>query len=45
MVRLYSSLTDELEIRWQATELQLGDFIATSNKMSAIDRQIDWTRK
>jgi len=38
MARLYSALTDELETRWLATELQLGDFIATSNKISAIDR-------
>ena len=38
MVRLYSGLIDELETRRQATELQLGDFIATSNKMSATDR-------
>ena len=38
MAWLYSDLTDELEIRWQATKLQLGDFIATSNKISVIDR-------
>jgi len=38
MARLYSGLIDELETRWQASELQLGDFIATSNKISAIDR-------
>ena len=38
MAWLYSGLTDELETRWQATELQLGDFITTSNKISAIDR-------
>ena len=31
-------LTDELETRWQATEVQLGDFIAISNKISAINR-------
>jgi len=38
MTLLYSGLTDELETRWQATELELGDFIASSNKISAIDR-------
>ena len=38
MARLYSDLTDELETRWQAIEFQRGDFIATSNKISAIDR-------
>ena len=54
MAWLYLGLTDELETRWQATELQLGDFIATSNKISATDRwdeqyainrQIDWISK
>ena len=38
MTWLYSDLIDELETRWQATGLQLGDFIATSNKISTIDR-------
>ena len=38
MARLYLGLANELETRWQATELQRGDFIATSNKLSAIDR-------
>ena len=38
MALLYSGLTDELERRWQAIELQLGDFIAISNEISAIDR-------
>jgi len=38
MVWLYSGLTDELETRWRATEFQLRDFIATSNKISTIDR-------
>jgi len=45
MAWLYSSLTDELETRWRATELQLGGFIATRNKISAIDRQLDQTSK
>ena len=38
MAWLYSGLTDELETRWQIIELQLGGFIATNNKISAIDR-------
>ena len=38
MTQLYSGLTDELEARWQTTEFQLGDFIATSNKVSVIHR-------
>ena len=38
MVRLYSGLTDELEIRWLENELQLGDFIAIRNKIIAIDK-------
>ena len=38
MAWLYSSLIDELETRWQAIGPQLGDFIATNNKISAIDR-------
>ena len=38
MAQLYLGLTDELETRWQETELQLGDFITISNEISAIDR-------
>jgi len=38
MAQLYSGLIDELKTRWQATELQQGDFIAASNKISAIDK-------
>jgi len=45
MAWLYLGLTDELETKWQATELQLGNFIATRNKISAIDRELDWTSK
>ena len=51
---LYSGLTEELETRWQAIELQLGDYIAIRNKIIAIDRwdkqcainrYIDWISK
>jgi len=38
MAWLYLGLTNELKIRWHAIELQLGDFIATNNKISAIDK-------